>query len=339
MSEPAPTGSRARWIAFAALTAVVVLATVGFVVMRVRKSRAQAELAASASSSARLPPGPKILVRDVRPTSTATFGKVALVPSRTGPTAERVTSELSCVRFHYANDHGLCLSEVLKAGGGALLQAFGPDLVPTTSIPMKILPSRVRISRGGKYGAITGFTSGDGYADLSMSTRTSLIDMASGTLIADLETFEVVDDTGAKVSAPDFNFWGVTFADDEDHFYATLATGKKTYLVHGSVSERRMTRLVENVECPSLSPDSSKIAFKMRTGGPGEWRLSILDPKTFERRTLARETRSIDDQVEWLDEGHILYKHGHDLWSLAVDDSSKPEVYLERASSVAIVRE
>ena len=38
------------------------------------------------------------------------------------------------------------------------------------------------------------------------------------------------------VTAVDVNFWGVTFARDSDRFYATMATGGKTYLIEGSVS-------------------------------------------------------------------------------------------------------
>ena len=46
-------------------------------------------------------------------------------------------------------------------------------------------------------------------------------------MIANLEELAVFRD-GARLEAPDFNFWGVTFAADSDRFYATLATGARS---------------------------------------------------------------------------------------------------------------
>ena len=63
----------------------------------------------------------------------------------------------------------------------------------------------------------------------------------------------------------------------------------------------------ENVECPSLSPDGTRIAFKKRTGSKGTpWRLTVLDLATM-RETPLSERRSVDDQAEWLDDGRVLY--------------------------------
>ena len=118
-----------------------------------------------------------------------------------------------------------------------------------------------------------------------------MIDMATGAKIADLEQFTVF--RGSKqVTAVDVNFWGVTFARDSDRFYATLATGGKTYLIEGSVSERRAHVIHENVECPSLSPDGTRIAYKKRTGSASApWRLTVLDLATM------RETPIADDAL------------------------------------------
>ena len=71
---------------------------------------------------------------------------------------------------------------------------------------------------------------------------------------------------GQRIDRPDFNFWGVTFARDRTSFYATLATGAQRYLVQGSVLARAMEVLHENVECPSLSPDGRRLAYKRRVG-------------------------------------------------------------------------
>ena len=80
------------------------------------------------------------------------------------------------------------------------------------------------------------------------------------------------------------------------------ATKATTYLVRGDLGLRKLTVLHENVECPSLSPDNRRIAYKRRVGPqPEAWRLYILDLATMTERPIAAETRFIDDQAEWLD--------------------------------------
>lgn len=99
----------------------------------------------------------------------------------------------------------------------------------------------------------------------------------------------------------------MTFANDGRHFYATLGTGGQTYLINGDLTTRRATVIASNVECPSLSPDNTEVAFKQRLAGPTvRWRLSVLDLATLQVHHLA-ETRSVDDQVEWLDNSTVLY--------------------------------
>jgi dipeptidyl aminopeptidase/acylaminoacyl peptidase len=184
---------------------------------------------------------------------------------------------------------------------------------------------------------MTEFVAGHSYAEAGFSTLTTLIDMPTGRIITDLEKFEVFRD-GTRIASPDFNFWGVTFARDSNRFYATLGTGGKTYLVEGDVSARRARVLRENVECPSLSPDNKRIAFKKRDGSLGMWRLHILDLATLEDRPLEAETRIIDDQVEWLDDNQILYRWGQDVIVVPTDGSAPPRIFLARASSPAVVR-
>ena len=43
-------------------------------------------------------------------------------------------------------------------------------------------------------------------------------------------------------------------------------------------------------------------------------------------------------QVEWLDEEHILYKHGPSVYELPADGRGTARVRVERASSPAVVR-
>ncbi len=178
---------------------------------------------------------------------------------------------------------------------------------------------------------------GDSYAKPGeFSTRTLLIDMRRGESIADLETF-TVSRAGRVVDAADVQFWGVTFARDSDRFYATLATGGKTYLIAGRVSERTARVIHDNVECPSLSPDGTRIGYKKLVGSDGKWRFHVLDLASGADVALA-ETRSVDDQLEWLDDRNLLYHAGDDIWTVPADGSGAPRRYLAHADSPAVVR-
>src|SRR4029453_938357 len=85
----------------------------------------------------------------------------------------------------------------------------------------------------GGHPAATVVESGHSYAEHGFSTRTTLLDLANGTALGDLETFEARRDN-QRFREEDFNFWGVPFARDNDTFYATLDTGGISYLVKGS---------------------------------------------------------------------------------------------------------
>jgi hypothetical protein len=152
---------------------------------------------------------------------------------------------------------------------------------------------------------------------------------------------------GAPFQAVDFNFWGVTFARDGDRFYATLSTGGRTYLVEGRLSKRTARVLASNVECPSLSPDERRIAFKRRVPRFGRmlWRIGVIDVSSGAERVLEPEERNVDDQVEWLDDLSLLYALPDDriggrsnLWKIGADGSSAPQLFLANAESPAVVR-
>ena len=118
--------------------------------------------------------------------------------------------------------------------------------------------------------------------------------MASGTALANLEDFTILRD-GQPVTAPDVNFWGVTFAADSNRFFATLATGGHTYLVEGDLAARRVVVGRDNVECPSLSPDGTRIGFKKRMddgSGSPVWRFHVLDLRTGRRPRSPRHAAS-----------------------------------------------
>jgi len=137
----------------------------------------------------------------------------------------------------------------------------------------------------------------------------------------------------------------VTFI-DADRFYATLGTGGRVWLIEGRVSTRRARIVREGIECPSLSPDGRRIAFKRRFGGglkPVTWRAAVLDLATGEERLLG-ERRNVDDQVEWLDDDHIVYglPRAHsgvtDVWAVRADGAGAPKRLVQAAWSPAVVR-
>jgi hypothetical protein len=257
----------------------------------------------------------------------------------------RAVTELECSRVHFAAGVGLCLTDRgdLFAPHKALF--LGPDFVVRHERDLAGLVSRARVSPDGRYGAATVFVTGDSYAeDGAFSTRTTIFEMEGAKVVGDLEQFTVYKD-GKRVQAVDFNFWGVTFANDSGRFFATLATGGHTYLVRGDIAARRMDVLRDGVECPSLSPDNTRIAFKQRVdseAGEFRWRVAVLDLATLQNHAVA-ETRNVDDQVEWLDDATLLYavdtgSGPPSTWATPADGSGMPRLFIPDGDSPAVVR-
>ena len=149
--------------------------------------------------------------------------------------------------------------------------------------------------------------------------------------------------SGTSIHPVDRNFWGVTFADD-DTFYVTVSFGGEYWLARGSISRQQVETIHDGAECPSLSPDHSRVVYKKRLNGENSWRLAVLDLTTGKEQLLA-ETRSVDDQVAWLDDHTILYglppavaREGEsDVWSLDID-GGQPTLLIRQAESPSVVR-
>jgi hypothetical protein len=195
--------------------------------------------------------------------------------------------------------------------------------------------------------AITVFLTGHSYDSVDFTTQTLLVDAMTGQVLANLEDFAVTRD-GQPISAIDFNFWGVTFSPDSKRFYSTLSTNRQHYLVEADIAKRTARVIHQNVECPSLSPSGALIAYKKRLSTPGriEWQLHILDLATMKETPLA-ERRSVDDQIEWLNDATVLYALPEssavssavtDVWRADVDGKSAPEMLLRMAYSPTAVR-
>ena len=243
------------------------------------------------------------------------YGAVGLVASN-DPEGPRILSSLHCDRVDFEGGRGLCLRRATSFFGSTEAVVFDNHFRTLHTVELSGYPSRTRVSPDGRYGATTTFVSGDSYATMGQfSTRTDIIDLSSGRVLFDLEKLKVSKD-GQPFRAADFNFWGVTFADDGHTFYATLSTGGTNYLIKGNLFTHHAAVLASGVECPSLSPDGTRIAFKARNpGAVVTWRISVLDLKNLESYPLA-ETRDVDDQPAWLDNNTVMYG--------LVDNSSDP---------------
>lgn len=338
-SRPVPS----RVVAFAALILFAIGIAVGYLVIR---------QARSAQPGPERPPAPIARSLDVlggRPGvlfSSAAFdstnGYLAVRPLD-GSEDNRYRTELRCERVHFASGTGVCVTADRGVATKYAVQTFGPDFKVRHTLPLRGVPSRARVSPDGRRAAVTVFVSGDSYNSSSFSTRTTLIDTTTGLAIADLEEFAVTRD-GQGFKAVDFNYWGVTFARDGNVFFATLRTGGINYLIEGNIAARTARILRPGVECPSLSPDGARIVFKQRVTS-STWRLHVLDVASLSDAALA-ETRSVDDQPEWLDNESIAYMLPNnsagggsvDIWTLSLTSSEPSRVLVPRALSPSIVR-
>lgn len=268
--------------------------------------------------------------------------ELAAVPADE-PEGPRTASGVSCLRFHAAAGTGVCL-QADKGGvqDGYKAVVLDARLKEVATRPLAGIPTRARVSPGGHLAAWTVFVGGDSYAGTNFSTRTSLLDLRTGKYDASMEDFTIRKD-GKTYRNADVNFWGVTFAADEKTFYATLATGGRTHLVRGDLAERTVTTLGENLECPSLSPDGTRLVFKKRVPGlsaDAPWRLHVLELASMRETPLAEE-RSVDDQVVWTDDRTVVYSlpgdFGADLYSVPADGSGAPAKTMASALAPAFL--
>jgi hypothetical protein len=328
--------SRWRRAGFASLALLCVAAGASYTAWAVIRSESAMEGATARASGESVirSDADALLFRNVQEGDE--FGRLAVAPL-TAPERGARVMELACDRLYWAGGRGLCLTSRLAFANAYRAKIFDARLEITGEVRLGGVPSRARVSSDGRYGAATTFVTGHSYADASeFSTETVIIDMARGRSLGSLEGFGVLRG-GEPFRRVDFNFWGVTFAQDSDRFYATLATGGETYLVVGSVRERRVTLLRRNVECPSLSPDGKRLAFKKRMGDGPDWQLAVLDLVTMEERLLPG-TRGLDDQAEWLDDRRIVFGWRNDVVVVPANGDAGPRVVLHGATSPSVLR-
>lgn len=274
------------------------------------------------------------------------YGFVASVAAQ-DPRGDRAISDVQCDRVYAATAAGATRTICLRIDRG-ILTTFSANLLDETGSttrtwPLPGLPSRARLSADGALVGFTAFVTGESYGSIDFSTATQL-STTDGTDFGNLESFALLID-GRPNSAVDRNFWGATFTSDDTVFYATAATGGDTWLVRGDLAARTLTSVRKGAECPSVSPDGTRIAYKknVSTGAEARWSIAVLDLAT-DKETLMPDDRNIDDQVEWLDDDTLLYAlpgeraGDSDVWAMPADGSGAPELFIAHASSPSVVR-
>ena len=286
--------------------------------------------------------GPHVYFRSLR---AAEFGKV-VVGTLDAPNEQRVATDLSCDRLDFGRNAGICLVDNRgHLGAAGLAHLVDRNFQVRHTVDLAGFPIRARLSPDERYAVATVFVTGESY-ESDFTTRTTIIDVRTGMIVGELEQYDTrrQQQTFSRV---DFNFWGVTFRGDGRSFYATLGTAGARHLVRGDVVDKRMDVIGDAVECPSLSPDEQRLVFKSRVAGSRAWRLHARDLSSGRMWPIA-ETRSVDDQVEWLDNGHVLYQivesrglpeDAVHVWRSTIEsgDSTAPTIYIRSASSPAVV--
>ncbi|TDD37576.1 hypothetical protein E1287_08360 [Actinomadura sp. KC06] len=269
-------------------------------------------------------------------------GRIAYVPPDAA--RSRVLAGPRCLRVAAEAGRAVCLRDGGVPGRPYEIVRLNDRLKEAGDEPLAGVPSRARVAPDGRHFASTVFVSGHNYISLGFSTETMVYDGKNGRPLANLEHFTFLVN-GVKDGSVDRNVWGVTFAADSNVFFATVAVSGRTYLARGDLSRRTLTALRENAECPSLSPDQTRVVYKKRVSETSQdaWRFYAFDLRNGREWPLG-ETRSVDDQVAWLDGERVMYavpKSGEgrttaDIWTAPLD-GGKPRLLIPDADSPTLV--
>lgn len=283
---------------------------------------------------------PHIIFRSLDPGPD--YQRIGYVPVGAPRSHRRLASE-RCLRVAAAARGAVCLRASPSPTKPYDVVSLDDRLEEVADQSLSGIPSRARISSNGRRWATTVFVNGHSYSSIAFSTETRLHDRDDESS-RNLESYAFMLD-GARNDAVDRNVWGVTFATDPNTFYATVATAGKTYLVRGDVEARTLTAIRENAECPSLSPDQRTIVYKKLVSPSirGVWRFHALDLASGREIPLG-ERRSVDDQVAWLDDRHVMYairgvrggRPSADVW-VAPIDGGRPRLLMRGADSPTVV--
>lgn len=264
---------------------------------------------------ARVKPPYAVVARPAAGQRFSTVEVVTLDPKTLTPLT-RSPVALSCARVH-ASLKGdlLCFTNAVPGKPGEFVRPtsylYGPDLTPrgARTSPSSGRPNRTRLAPDARFFATTEFITGHSYlgtGGTTFSTGTHIGRSASAAPPENIQSWPVYH-RREKVTSIDLNLWGVTFHPaDTNRFFVTAYFDGKPYLAEGHVEERRITVLREGLECPSISPDGRRVAFKKRTSSTG-WSPAVLDLATM-KETVFEVSDSVDDQIEWIDDRTLVYE-------------------------------
>lgn len=338
-----PSGGKLRWGILLVVTALALVGAGAYGVgayQRFEESRT-ATSSGGVTTGQHLPNVPFVLFRNTA--SGAGYGDAATVPL-SDPSGARDLSGQSCDRVYGTRSSVVCLRTERGVQTSFQAVTFNGQWEQQRSWPLPGIPSRTRISPDGSMIATTVFVTGHSYGSTGFSTTTE-ITVPSGST-GNLEDFALLVN-GSRLQTEDRNIWGVTFVPGQaDTFYATAAAEGRIWLVRGSLSGRTLTAVHDNVECPSISPDGTRIAYKKNVGGSQtpHWNVAVLELATG-KETVLSEKHSVDDQIEWLDNQNLLYglpdatnEGDSNIWKLGTDPTSQPSEFIAHAWSPAVVR-
>jgi len=263
------------------------------------------------------------------------YAETSLVPLDS-PAGMRLATGLVCERVHFASGHGICLTGEHDAVSRYFATTFDAAFQPTGRIELDGAPTFTRVSPDGRLAAAS-FQTSPPTAQLPFApTETWILDTLNGNVIADLSSFALQRD-GVEVTEQEIDHWGVTFKGDGNGFFATVRFGGNIFLAEGSLEENRLSVLQAGISAPSLSPDQSRLAFARLVSNIGPtWRFHVLDLASGTMTELP-ESKSIDDQMEWMGDSDLLYGFATDIWMIAADGGSSPLPFLFGGLSPAVV--
>lgn len=333
------TSARVRWTTLGVIAILCLGGATVFAAQAYYRYQERSAGVSAASVTDHLPLGHRIVFRNTA--SGMGYGMVAAVPLD-APGGPRGLGTIACDRVDAADGLVSCMRTVRGIPTTFETQVLNERGETVETWPLPGIPSRTRVSKDGLV-ATTAFVTGHSYATSTFSTETT-VTSPDGRNYGNLEDFTMKVD-GRKLTSADRNVWGVTFAGG-DLFYATVASGGKTWVMSGSFTQRSLESVKENAECPSISPDGKRIAYKKRRPGVGSvhWDIAVLDLASKQEILMPLE-QGLDDQVEWLDNDTLLFglpRAGavgdSDVYSISVENGADPHLLIEHAWSPSVER-
>ena len=329
---------RARSVSWLAAVSLIVLVAGAIGTIAGRRASTGGRASYLVGTATRPLKTPFLMFRTLAPARA--HGRVAM--SSLSASDRRYVTPLQCGRVHFAGGHGVCLHEVADGTTVTYMaDLFDRTLRRTHRLQLAGVPTRVRVSPNGRLAAVTTYAEEESPAGERLAIESVLVDLRVGRVIADLREFAIDAALAAAMTGP-IDLANVSFDKDGDRIFATLSTPLERYVVIGSLRERRLRALTAGLAAEALSPDGTRLIVKRRKGERGFWQLLVLDLATLTARALDQDDRTVDDQVEWLDDMQVIYHDATDqgtgVWVLAADGQSKPRLLLADAFSPVAVR-